>query len=106
MHRPDMKWHSLRRFTRVGRRRARIDAVVSAYANWRRECAAVRLAYRRWARGAGSDSCSAFAAYRLALDREERAAAVYARLLRRVRCWPEFEEARQLVELPALFGVM
>jgi len=42
----------------------------------------------------------------LALDREERAAAVYARLLRRVRCWPEFEEARQLVELPALFGVM
>jgi hypothetical protein len=96
----------LRRFTRAGRRRAEIDAVLAAYAAWRRECAAVRAAYGRWARAARSDNCLAFAAYRVALDREQRAAAIYARLLPRARRRPELDVARQLAQLPAPSGAM
>jgi len=88
----------LRRLTRVGRRRADIDDVVTAYAAWRRECAAVRAAYCRWARAATSDARLAFSAYRVALDREERAASVYARLLPCASRRVELDVARAMAQ--------
>jgi len=96
----------LRRFTRASRRRADVDAVLSAYSAWRCECAAVRAAYDRWADAATSDACFAFAAFSVALDREERAAARYARLLSRSRRPPELDVARQLAQVPVFFGAM
>jgi hypothetical protein len=86
-------------------RRADVDTVLAAYSAWRCECAAVRAAYGRWARSAMSDACFAFAAYRAALDREERAATRYARLLSRSRRRPELNVATQLAQLPMPFGV-
>lgn len=86
----------LRPFTRAGRRRADVDAVISAYSAWRQESAAVRTAYGRWTRAATRDAGVAFAAYQTALDREERAADLYARLLRRAPGRPELELAKQL----------
>jgi hypothetical protein len=97
---------TLKRLTRAGRRRADIDEVVAAYSAWRRECAAVRAAYRRWARAAAGEAWFAFAAYRTALDREERAASIYARLLLRVHRRPELDAVRLLAEIPAPFGAM
>jgi hypothetical protein len=64
----------------------------------------VRAAYGKWARAATSDGWFAFAAYRVALDREERAADVYARLIPRARHRPELDLAKQLAQLPAPFG--
>lgn len=96
----------LRSFTRAGRRRAEADAVVAAYSIWRRECAGVQTAYRRWMRAATSDAHSEFAAYRVALDREEQAADVYARVLPRAQGRSEHDVARQLAQLPAPFGAM
>jgi hypothetical protein len=95
----------VRSFTPAGRRRAEIDAVVTAYAAWRRECAAVRAAYGRWTRAARRDACFAFAAYRVALEREERAADIYARLLPRAKRRPELDVARQLAQLAVPFGL-
>jgi hypothetical protein len=89
----------LKRLTRAGRRRAAIDDVLAAYAAWKRECAGVRAAYDRWARAARSEAWFAFASYRVALDREEQAAIIYARLLPRAQRRPEFDVARQLVQL-------
>ena len=88
----------LKPFTRTGRRRAEVEHAVSAYSAWRHERASVRAAYVRWTRSATKDAWFAFAAYRLALDREERAAAAYARLLPRAERRPEFEVARQLAQ--------
>ncbi|HTU84662.1 MAG TPA: hypothetical protein VMF57_03750 [Solirubrobacteraceae bacterium] len=96
----------LRRLTRAGRRRADVDEAVAAYSAWRRECAAVRAAYGKWARAAKSEACSAFVAYRVALDREEQAAVIYARLLPRARRRPELDVARQLAQIAAPFGAM
>jgi hypothetical protein len=95
----------LRSLTRAGRRRAEINAVVAAYSAWRRECAGVRAAYCRWTRAARRDACFAFAAYRLALDREQHAADVYARLLPRAHRRPELDVAKQLAQLPVPLGV-
>jgi hypothetical protein len=96
----------LRPITRAGRRRADVENAVSAYRAWRRECAAVRAAYGRWTRAAKTDAWSAFAAYRVALEREERAADMYARLLPRAQRRPEFEVARQLAQrLPRVGAV-
>ena len=58
------------------------DPVMGAYDEWRNECAAVRNAYRRWVSARALDERSAFDAYTAALDREERAAMRYARLIR------------------------
>lgn len=96
----------LRRFTRLARRRADVDDAVAAYSAWKRECAAVRAAYGKWVRSARSDACGAFAAYRVALDREQHAADIYARLLPRGRHRPELDVARQLAQLPAPFGAV
>jgi hypothetical protein len=96
----------LKRFTRAGRRRAEVDAAVAAYSAWTLECAAVRAAYGRWARAATKDASVAFVAYRVALDREQVAADVYAGLLPRAQRRPELDVARQLARLPAPFGAM
>jgi len=94
----------LRPLTRASRRRADVKNAVVAYAAWRSECAAVRAAYGKWGRAAASNACLAFVAYRVALDREERAADAYARLLPRVQRRPELDVARQLLQLPGTVG--
>jgi hypothetical protein len=61
-----------------------LDDVVDAYVDWREERAAVWDAYARWSNAPVPDCSLAFTAYRAALDREERAAHVYAELMTRV----------------------
>jgi hypothetical protein len=65
------------------RQRTLADAALAAYSEWRSECAAVRASYRRWVGARGEEERSAFSDYRSALDREERAAGRFARLMRR-----------------------
>lgn len=91
----------LRPFTSARRRRADIDMVIAAYSAWRAECDTVRNAYVRWVRAATNDAHLAFTAYRSALDREERAAEIYARLLPRAQPRSELDVARQLAQLAA-----
>jgi hypothetical protein len=80
-------------------RRPDVDAVVAAYRNWSCESAGVRAAYRTWLCGPASDAPAAFAAYGAALDREERAASIFAQRLRRSRHRPTVDLARQLARL-------
>jgi hypothetical protein len=54
--------------------------IVFGYARWRRECAVVREAYAGWRDAAAHQTPLAFAAYRAALDREQRAGDFYALL--------------------------
>ena len=61
-----------------------VDEAVDAYVDWREERASVWVAYARWAGAPVADCPLAFSAYRAALDREERAAHVYAELMTRV----------------------
>lgn len=77
-------------------RRRDLDAVLAAYSCWRAECAAVRTAYRAWAHAVPADASLAFACYRKAIDREERAADIYARGVRRLRRLPDLGPARQV----------
>jgi hypothetical protein len=58
-----------------------VDEAVDAYVDWREERASVWDAYARWASAPVADRRLAFSAYRAALDREERAAHVYAELM-------------------------
>ena len=58
-----------------------IDAVMDGYVAWREESAAVHVAYGHWLRAEPKERALAFAAYYAALDREERAAATYERLI-------------------------
>jgi hypothetical protein len=67
------------------RRRALVDAALTAYHEWASECASVRNAYRRWVAAGAMEEPFAFDAYKAALDREENAARHYARVLRRAR---------------------
>jgi hypothetical protein len=57
------------------------DDMIDAYVDWREECAVVRLAYDGWTSAPTADAAVAFAVYKAALDREERAAEVYGRLI-------------------------
>jgi hypothetical protein len=54
---------------------------MDAYVDWRQECMRVWEAYERWLSAARADAGLAFPAYLAALDREERASEVYARLI-------------------------
>ena len=54
-----------------------IDEAFARYLDWLAESEAVSAAYRVWSRAARTDGALPFAAYRAALDREERAATVY-----------------------------
>ena len=58
-----------------------IDAVMDGYVAWREESAAVEAAYRDWQAANREDEAIAFIAYCGALDREERAADRYRRLI-------------------------
>jgi hypothetical protein len=89
---------------RSARRRVAVDAMVAAYSDWRRECAAVRNAYRSWASARAVDKSLAFVAYNAALDREERAAKLYARLLRRTGHVAETGLAHQLAQIQITSG--
>jgi hypothetical protein len=61
-----------------------IDEAMDAYVDWREECIRVWDAYQRWRSAARADAALAFPAYVAALDREERASEVYARLMRQL----------------------
>jgi hypothetical protein len=56
---------------------------IEAYVSWREACLQVSDAYHSWASETGLAATSAFGRYVAALDREERAAEVYAGLVRR-----------------------
>jgi hypothetical protein len=57
---------------------ALLDAAHDAYADWRDESSAVAQLYTRWSEATANQRAFAFAAYTAALEREERAAQVYA----------------------------
>ena len=78
--RPKLSTEALAR----GQRRALVDRLLDEYISWREECLNVSLSYARWNRAARHDRALAFAACVAALDREERAAAVYRQLLDRL----------------------
>jgi hypothetical protein len=59
------------------------DRAVLAYVEWRAQCTAVWDAYRCWMNVGSADAALAYTAYDAALDREEAAARIYARLMRR-----------------------
>jgi hypothetical protein len=61
-----------------------VDRMISAYVDWREACRLVHDAYRSWAGATGPRASDAFWSYTAALDGEERAAEVYASLVRRV----------------------
>jgi hypothetical protein len=94
----------LRLSTRSARQRALVEAAVSAYTQWRRECDAVRDAYRRWVSASKVDKPFAFAAYRAALDNEDHAARRYARLMLRAGRLREIGPAHQLAQIEASYG--
>jgi hypothetical protein len=60
-----------------------VDRLIEAYVSWREACLQVSDAYGSWASETGLGEASAFGRYMAALDREERAAEVYAGLIRR-----------------------
>ena len=62
-------------------REALVNEAMTAYVAWREAATAVRDAYRRWQAAGREERYFAFAGYRSALEREEHAAAGYARLL-------------------------
>jgi len=90
---------ALKSTKRSSRRRRDVDKAFDAYIDWREECAAVRDAYGAWRGKRGADAALAFDAYGDALDREEWAAAVYARLVARLGDLIETRQARQPAEM-------
>ena len=61
-----------------------VSAFVESYVDWREESAALEDAYQRWAGSADTEREMAFSAYHAALDREEKAAAVYGSAARQL----------------------
>ena len=61
-----------------------VDRMISAYVDWREACHVVDDAYRSWASATRPHASVAFWRYNAALDAEERAAEIYAALVRRV----------------------
>ena len=61
-----------------------LDEAFDRYLDWRAESEAVAAAYGRWWGAAAAEGADSFAAYRAALDREERAASLYGTLLARI----------------------
>ena len=58
-----------------------IDAVMDGYVTWREKSAAVEAAYHTWRRAPADHRTVAVDAYFTALDREEKAASEYRRLV-------------------------
>ena len=67
-----------------GRRSVLVDRLMDEYVSWREECSNVAVSYARWNQGNRDERSLAFGAYVAALDREERAAAVYCQLIDRL----------------------
>jgi hypothetical protein len=61
-----------------------VDRLIELYCDWRTECSSVRAAYEQFTAAPAGGRTLAYAVYGAALDREESAAAVYARELMRV----------------------
>jgi hypothetical protein len=66
----------------MGRKRL-TDSIRRTYGEWQWRSAGVWAAYERWAHGRGPDPTLDFAAYRVALDLEERACRRYVELAQR-----------------------
>jgi len=62
-----------------------VDDALDAYVSWRDRQAAVCDTYERWSAACVADAPDEFAAYRSALDEEERAAGRYGNLIARLR---------------------
>ncbi|MGO9753647.1 MAG: hypothetical protein ACLP8S_21245 [Solirubrobacteraceae bacterium] len=60
-----------------------VDAATEAYTDWREECVRVRDAHCGWTGTGPGGTSIALRRYVIALDREERAAARYAALVKR-----------------------
>ena len=60
-----------------------VDRLMEAYVSWREACLRVSDAYGSWASETGPGVTSAFEWYMASLEQEERAADVYAGLVRR-----------------------
>ncbi len=60
-----------------------VDTLIDAYVSWREACLRVSDAYRSWASETGPSAASPFECCMAALEQEERAAEVYAALVRR-----------------------
>jgi hypothetical protein len=65
------------------RQKKLVDRLIDAYVSWREACLRVSDAYGSWASETDPGATFAFGRYMAALDREERAADVYAGLVRR-----------------------
>jgi hypothetical protein len=61
-----------------------LDEAFERYLDWRAESDAVREAYGAWSRASVGETALPFAAYGAALDREQRAAALYGSVIGRV----------------------
>jgi hypothetical protein len=85
----------------AARRRARVDAAVAAYTQWRSERDAVRAAYRVGSAAGAFGEPLAFETYQSALDREKRAATTYAGQMSRVGHLAETGLAHQLAHAGA-----
>ena len=59
-----------------------VDRLIDAYVSWREACLRVSDAYDSWTSETGPGATSAFGCYMAALEQEERAAEVYAGLVR------------------------
>jgi hypothetical protein len=70
-----------------------VDEVIQCYVAWREQCDAVRMGYESWCSGAGQERTIRFALYKMAVDREESAAKLYADSIGRLRrfLWPQLE---------------
>ncbi len=64
--------------------RKQVDKMMDAYVDWHEACLLVGDAYRCWQGATGPAVAVAFGSYMTALDREERTAEIYTRLVRRV----------------------
>jgi hypothetical protein len=69
-----------------------VDKLIDAYVSWREACLRVSNAYGSWAGETGPGATSSFGRYMAALDQEERAADVYAGLVRRVGQLPSSKD--------------
>jgi hypothetical protein len=73
-----------------------VNEAFERYLEWRAESDSVSEAYRAWSTASAGDGALPFAAYRGALDREQRAAELYGSVIDRVeRLQPELG-AREL----------
>jgi hypothetical protein len=82
-------------------RKRLVDNLVDAYVAWRETCARVDDTYRYWASETGPRGGVAFGLYMAALDAEERAAEVYAGLVRRAEKLPWSEDRVEPLGGPA-----